>query len=220
MGGVHLHRASSRRKKCAVFRLSFTNPTRFRERPTGSRRGWWRAVLLGFEDVRCFLSQGPHGSDRYTDSAKELQRPLIERVARQRPGSLRRRPAHGPGDGAEARGASGINQAMVNPCRGFARRAHSGHPPGRERGERAASWRTIISAKNIPAHVTTAFHHAMEEVYSAADFAIARSGRGQSGGARPPFSLPAILIPFPYAAEDHQTRQRRDFRPPPRPALF
>ena len=63
--------------------------------------------------------------------------------------------------------------------------------------------------ERFPAHVA-AFHHAMEEVYSAADFAIARSGAA-SLAELAAFSLPAILIPFPYAAEDHQTRNAEIF---------
>jgi UDP-N-acetylglucosamine--N-acetylmuramyl-(pentapeptide) pyrophosphoryl-undecaprenol N-acetylglucosamine transferase len=63
--------------------------------------------------------------------------------------------------------------------------------------------------ENIPAHVA-AFHHAMEEAYSAADFAIARSGAA-SLAELAAFSLPAILIPFPYAADDHQTRNAEIF---------
>jgi UDP-N-acetylglucosamine--N-acetylmuramyl-(pentapeptide) pyrophosphoryl-undecaprenol N-acetylglucosamine transferase len=58
--------------------------------------------------------------------------------------------------------------------------------------------------EKIPAYVA-AFHHTMEEVYSAADFAIARSGAA-SLAELAAFSLPSILIPFPYAADDHQTR--------------
>jgi UDP-N-acetylglucosamine--N-acetylmuramyl-(pentapeptide) pyrophosphoryl-undecaprenol N-acetylglucosamine transferase len=50
----------------------------------------------------------------------------------------------------------------------------------------------------------------MEEVYSAADFAIGRSGAA-SLAELATFSLPAILIPFPYAAEDHQTRNAEIF---------
>jgi UDP-N-acetylglucosamine:LPS N-acetylglucosamine transferase len=55
-----------------------------------------------------------------------------------------------------------------------------------------------------------AFHHAMEELYSAADFAIARSGAA-SLAELATFSLPSILIPFPYAADDHQTRNAEIF---------
>jgi UDP-N-acetylglucosamine--N-acetylmuramyl-(pentapeptide) pyrophosphoryl-undecaprenol N-acetylglucosamine transferase len=50
-----------------------------------------------------------------------------------------------------------------------------------------------------------AFHHHMEELYSAADFVVARSGAASLAEIAA-FSLPAILIPFPYAADDHQAR--------------
>jgi UDP-N-acetylglucosamine--N-acetylmuramyl-(pentapeptide) pyrophosphoryl-undecaprenol N-acetylglucosamine transferase len=63
--------------------------------------------------------------------------------------------------------------------------------------------------EKIPAHVAP-FHHAMEEAYSAADFAIARSGAA-SLAELAAFALPAILIPFPYASDDHQTRNAEIF---------
>jgi len=55
-----------------------------------------------------------------------------------------------------------------------------------------------------------AFHHRMEELYSAADFAVARSGAA-SLAELAAFALPAILIPFPYAADDHQARNAEVF---------
>jgi UDP-N-acetylglucosamine--N-acetylmuramyl-(pentapeptide) pyrophosphoryl-undecaprenol N-acetylglucosamine transferase len=63
--------------------------------------------------------------------------------------------------------------------------------------------------ENIPAYVA-AFHHRMEEVYSAADFVIARSGAA-SLAEFAAFGLPGILIPFPYAADDHQTKNAEIF---------
>ena len=58
--------------------------------------------------------------------------------------------------------------------------------------------------ENIPAYVAP-FHHRMEEAYSAADLALARSGAA-SLAELAFYGLPSILIPFPYAADDHQTR--------------
>ena len=50
----------------------------------------------------------------------------------------------------------------------------------------------------------------MEEVYSAADFAVARAGAASLAEIAS-FELPSILIPFPYAADDHQTRNAEIF---------
>jgi UDP-N-acetylglucosamine--N-acetylmuramyl-(pentapeptide) pyrophosphoryl-undecaprenol N-acetylglucosamine transferase len=63
--------------------------------------------------------------------------------------------------------------------------------------------------ENIPAAVA-AFHHRMEEAYGAADLAIARSGAA-SLAELSHFGLPAILIPYPFAADDHQTMNARIF---------
>ncbi|MDP9292520.1 MAG: undecaprenyldiphospho-muramoylpentapeptide beta-N-acetylglucosaminyltransferase [Verrucomicrobiota bacterium] len=56
--------------------------------------------------------------------------------------------------------------------------------------------------ENIPAYVG-AFHKEMDEVYSAADFALARSGAA-SLAELSQFALPSILIPYPHASENHQ----------------
>jgi len=58
--------------------------------------------------------------------------------------------------------------------------------------------------EGIRAHVA-AFCHQMELAYSAADFAIARSGAA-SLTELSHFGLASILIPYPHAADDHQTR--------------
>ena len=56
--------------------------------------------------------------------------------------------------------------------------------------------------ENFPAYVA-AFHHRMEEAYSAADCAITRSGAA-SLAELSHFGIPSILIPYPHAAENHQ----------------
>ncbi len=63
--------------------------------------------------------------------------------------------------------------------------------------------------ENVPAYVA-AFHHRMEEVYSASDLAVARSGAA-SLAELAAFGLPSFLVPYPYAADDHQTRNAEIF---------
>jgi UDP-N-acetylglucosamine--N-acetylmuramyl-(pentapeptide) pyrophosphoryl-undecaprenol N-acetylglucosamine transferase len=59
------------------------------------------------------------------------------------------------------------------------------------------------SSASLPYFVSD-FCHEMHQAYSAADVAIARSG-ASSLAELSAFSLPTILVPFPYAADDHQT---------------
>ena len=72
-----------------------------------------------------------------------------------------------------------------------------------------ARLRNAYAAAGVPAWVAP-FHHRMEEAYSAADIAIARSGAA-SLTELSHFALPAILIPYPHAADDHQTLNARIF---------
>ena len=56
--------------------------------------------------------------------------------------------------------------------------------------------------EGVPAYVS-GFCHEMENAYSAADFAIARSGAA-SVSELSHFGIPSLLIPFPQAADNHQ----------------
>jgi UDP-N-acetylglucosamine--N-acetylmuramyl-(pentapeptide) pyrophosphoryl-undecaprenol N-acetylglucosamine transferase len=69
--------------------------------------------------------------------------------------------------------------------------------------------RDLYSKAGIPSFVA-AFWHRMELAYSAADLAIARSGAA-SVTELSRFALPSILIPYPFAAEDHQTLNAKIF---------
>ncbi len=69
--------------------------------------------------------------------------------------------------------------------------------------------RETYQREGVPAAVA-AFHHKMEEAYGAADLAIARSGAA-SLAELSHFGLPSILIPFPFAADDHQTANANIF---------
>lgn len=106
-----------------------------------------------------------------------------------------------------SQGASGVNQAMIKAA-----------PLLRDAqiqiihltGARDEKLVTESYARDQIASLVRPFHHHMELLYSAADLAIARSGAA-SLAELATFALPSILIPFPYAADDHQTRNAEIF---------
>ena len=65
------------------------------------------------------------------------------------------------------------------------------------------------SAMAARAHVA-AFCHQMELAYQVADVAIARSGASTLAELAF-FGVPSILVPYPFAADDHQTRNAEIF---------
>ncbi len=69
--------------------------------------------------------------------------------------------------------------------------------------------RDAYAKTGITAHVA-AFHHTMQEAYSAADLAIARSGAA-SLTELSHFGVASILVPYPFAADDHQTANAQIF---------
>ncbi len=100
-----------------------------------------------------------------------------------------------------SQGAHGINQALISALPKLANRPlQIIHLSG---AADEALLRESYAKAGLPAFVA-AFHHRMEEAYSAADFTIARSGAA-SLTELSHFALPGILIPYPFAAEDHQT---------------
>jgi UDP-N-acetylglucosamine--N-acetylmuramyl-(pentapeptide) pyrophosphoryl-undecaprenol N-acetylglucosamine transferase len=162
-----------------------------------------RAVLLGFKECAPFF---PKARTEVTGTPiRNELKPMDRKIARQRLGLREDLVTLLVMGGSQ--GASGINQAVIKSL------PHLHDAPiqmihlAGARDERLVA--DNYQREKIPAHVS-AFHHAMGEVYSAADFAIARSGAA-SLAELAAFSLPAILIPFPYAADDHQTRNAEIF---------
>lgn len=162
-----------------------------------------RAVLLGFRECAQFF---PRVRTEVTGTPiRRSLRGMERRTARERFGldpDLTTLLVMGG-----SQGASGINHAMVRSLP-FLRDAQLQivHLTGAhdEKTVRDAYAREKARAFVAP------FHHSMEEAYSAADVAIARSGAA-SLSELAAFSLPSILIPFPYAADDHQTRNAEVF---------
>lgn len=162
-----------------------------------------RAVLLGFKECAPFF---PKVKTEVTGTPirTELQR-LDRKVAREKLGLSADLLTLLVMGGSQ--GATGINQALIKALQSLTNASLQViHLTGaREEKLVADNYRRT----NVPAFVA-AFHHRMEEVYSAADFAVARSGAA-SLAELAAFSLPAILIPFPYAADDHQARNAEIF---------
>jgi len=162
-----------------------------------------RAVLLGFKECAEFF---PKTRTEITGTPIRTELARVDRhVARQKLGlrdDLKTLLVMGG-----SQGAAGVNQAVIKSLpllHGLPLQVI--HLTG-ARGERLVA--DNYQRENTPAYLA-AFHHHMEEVYSAADFTIARAGAA-SLAELAAFSLPSILIPYPYAADDHQTRNAEIF---------
>jgi UDP-N-acetylglucosamine--N-acetylmuramyl-(pentapeptide) pyrophosphoryl-undecaprenol N-acetylglucosamine transferase len=99
-----------------------------------------------------------------------------------------------------SQGAHGINEAVVAVLERFAQKeVQFIHLTGKEDENYVYE---CYQREAIPAFVS-AFYDRMEEAYTVADLAIARSGAA-SLTELSYFGLPTILIPYPFAAENHQ----------------
>ena len=161
------------------------------------------AVLLGFKEAAQFFPK-VRTEITGTPIRTELQR-LDKESARQKLGLKSGVTTMLVMGGSQ--GASGINQAMIKSLPVLHGAALQVIHLSGTRDERFVS--DSYRREQIPAFVA-AFHHHMEEAYSAADFTVARSGAA-SLAELAFFGLPSILIPFPYAADDHQTRNAEIF---------
>ena len=162
-----------------------------------------RAVLLGFKEAAQFF---PKARTEITGTPIRTELKRLERQsAREKLGLERDVTTMLVMGGSQ--GASGINQAIIKSLPLLRDAALQVIHLTGTRDERLVA--ENYRRERIAAHIA-AFHHHMEEVYSAADFAVARSGAA-SLAELAFFELPTILIPFPYAADDHQTRNAEIF---------
>lgn len=161
-------------------------------------------VLVGFEEC---AQHFPAGKCEVTGTP--IRQSLVERV--EKPAALaafsltpERKTLLVMGG---SQGARGLNRALANALPQLREYpVQVIHLTGRDDEQ---TMRESYAAAGIPAFVA-AFHHRMEQAYSAADLAIARSGAA-SLTELSHFALPGILVPLPTAAEDHQTLNARIF---------
>jgi UDP-N-acetylglucosamine--N-acetylmuramyl-(pentapeptide) pyrophosphoryl-undecaprenol N-acetylglucosamine transferase len=161
------------------------------------------AVLLGFKECAQFF---PNRTTEITGTPIRSELQLLERAEARRRLGLREDLQTLLVMGG-SQGAAGINQSLIKSLPALQDIGMQViHLTGARDEQLVAD---NYQRENIPAFVA-AFHHQMGELYSAADLAIARSGAA-SLSELAAFGLPAILIPYPYAAEDHQTRNAEIF---------
>jgi UDP-N-acetylglucosamine--N-acetylmuramyl-(pentapeptide) pyrophosphoryl-undecaprenol N-acetylglucosamine transferase len=162
-----------------------------------------RAVLLGFQECASFF---PKTQTEFTGTPIRSSLQRIDRRASLEKLGLQPDLATLLVMGG-SQGASGINQALIKVMPLL-----QGAPLQVIHLAGVRDARLIednYRRENIRAHVA-AFHHQMEEIYSAADLVIARSGAA-SLAELATFGLPSLLIPYRYAADDHQTRNAEIF---------
>jgi UDP-N-acetylglucosamine--N-acetylmuramyl-(pentapeptide) pyrophosphoryl-undecaprenol N-acetylglucosamine transferase len=113
-----------------------------------------------------------------------------------------------------SQGAAGINQLLFRSAPSLSEFRDAGGRPLQVihlTGERDDHLAAInYQREGIRIHVS-AFHHRMSEAYSAADLVVSRAGAASLGEISQ-FGLPSLLIPFPFAAEQHQHRNAEAFR--------
>ncbi|MEO5721050.1 MAG: undecaprenyldiphospho-muramoylpentapeptide beta-N-acetylglucosaminyltransferase [Chthoniobacterales bacterium] len=162
-----------------------------------------RAVLLGFKECAQFF---PNARTEITGTPIRADLQRMDRGAARRKLGLKEdlRTLLVMGG---SQGAAGINQSIIRSLPALQSEPFQVIHLSGARDERLAADNYL--RENIPAYVA-AFHHSMEEVYSAADLAVARAGAA-SLAELAAFALPSVLIPFPYAADDHQTRNAEIF---------
>lgn len=162
-----------------------------------------RAVLLGFKECAQFF---PKVRTEITGTPIRAELKRIDRAqAREKLGLQPALPTLLVMGGSQ--GASGINNGIIRSLSSLQGTPLQVIHLSGTRDERLVA--DNYQREKIPAFVA-AFHHNMGEIYSAADFSVARSGAA-SLAELAAFGLPAILIPYPFAAEDHQTRNAEIF---------
>jgi UDP-N-acetylglucosamine--N-acetylmuramyl-(pentapeptide) pyrophosphoryl-undecaprenol N-acetylglucosamine transferase len=107
-----------------------------------------------------------------------------------------------------SQGARSINQAVLKSL--MAGGLTDGHQLLWQTGKR--DYRDVIAqaGERATSHALFPFENRMELVYAAADLAIARAGALTLAELQA-CAVPAILVPYPQAAGDHQTKNARQF---------
>ncbi|MCF7729847.1 MAG: undecaprenyldiphospho-muramoylpentapeptide beta-N-acetylglucosaminyltransferase [Chthoniobacterales bacterium] len=166
---------------------------------------WASKVLLGFQECASFFPK-----NRYAVTGTPVRRDLGERLSREEAlQKFKLSPeCHTILVMGGSQGAAQINQILfksVSLLKEFPIQII--HLTG-DRDDHLAA--INYQREGIDAYVASFYHH-MNEAYSAADFVISRAGAASLSEISH-FGLPSLLIPFPFAAEQHQHRNAAIFQ--------
>ena len=203
-GRIHFHRAGPRRTDArhSDFHPRIERHSRQSEPPDRANGARGFARLQG---MRAIFSQSANRSYRHADSDR-TQADRSHRPRGKNSGCGEDLPTLLVMGGSQ--GASGINQAMIKSLPSLQARAAAGDSSFR-RARRATGGGQLSARK----------YSGFRGRVSSSDGGSLQRGRfrdcARSGAASlaelAAFALPAILIPFPYAADDHQTRNAEIF---------
>jgi UDP-N-acetylglucosamine--N-acetylmuramyl-(pentapeptide) pyrophosphoryl-undecaprenol N-acetylglucosamine transferase len=104
-------------------------------------------------------------------------------------------------------GASRINNKIVEVIPLLSREFQVIHLIGKKESQKEIE---NVYQKNGISHVVKAFEHHMEYAYTLASFAITRAGASTLAELIH-FQLPAIIIPYPFATDNHQLKNANYF---------
>ena len=156
------------------------------------------AVLLGFEDCCRYFP-----TSRCIVTGTPIRKSLTQRDAA-RGGAGRVRAFPGAQDAARDGRQPGRARHQRSRDQGAAARSRS--CPCRcciSPARTTTRWRRRITGGRKSPRMSRPFCHQMEMAYSAADLALSRSGAA-SLSELSHFGIPSVLIPYPFAAENHQ----------------
>ena len=109
-----------------------------------------------------------------------------------------------------SQGAQGVNRGVTSVLRLLKERVGDGLRVIHINGKLGLEETEKAYVDSGVEHYVSAFCQSMECAYKLADLCVARSG-ASSMTELAEFGLPSILIPYPFAAEDHQTRNAEVF---------
>ncbi|MDE0825696.1 MAG: undecaprenyldiphospho-muramoylpentapeptide beta-N-acetylglucosaminyltransferase [Akkermansiaceae bacterium] len=104
-----------------------------------------------------------------------------------------------------SQGAQGLNTIVLEASKEIGADVQWLHVAGRGDFDRVSK-----EAEGLEHHVVTAFCDDMPAAYAAADLVVCRSG-ASSLTELSRVGLPGVLVPYPYAADDHQTKNADAF---------